>query len=97
MDKIKVLIVDDQTLMCDGLKTIIDLEDNMETVGVCKNGEECIKKCKEEKVDLVLMDIRMPIMNGVECTKILKNLYPHIKILILTTFDDDDYIIEGLS
>ncbi|MGL4774335.1 MAG: response regulator, partial [Clostridium sp.] len=52
---------------------------------------------KEEKVDLVLMDIRMPIMNGVECTKILKNIYPHIKILILTTFDDDDYIIEGLS
>lgn len=97
MNNIKVLIVDDQTLMCDGLKTIIDLEDNMEVVGVAKNGQEAIKICKDIMPDIILMDIRMPLMNGVETTKIIKNLYEDIKILILTTFDDDQYIIEAIA
>lgn len=97
MNNIKVLIVDDQTLMCDGLKTIIDLEDNMEVVGVAKNGQEAIKICKDIMPDIILMDIRMPLMNGVETTKIIKSLYEDIKILILTTFDDDQYIIEAIA
>ncbi len=97
MDKIKVLIVDDQTLMRDGLKTIIDLEDNMQVVGTAKNGQEAIEFCENNKIDLILMDIRMPGMDGVESTKIIKNLHPEIVILILTTFNEDDYIIDALS
>lgn len=97
MDKIKVLIVDDQTLMRDGLKTIIDLEDNMQVVGTGKNGQEAIEFCENNKIDLILMDIRMPGMDGVESTKIIKNLHPEIVILILTTFNEDDYIIDALS
>lgn len=97
MDKIKILIADDQTLMRDGLKTIIDLEDNMEVIGTAKSGKEAVEFCKETLPDLILMDIRMPVMDGVESTKIIKCLYPDIIILILTTFNDDDYIIDALS
>ena len=97
MEKIKVLVVDDQTLMRDGLKTIIDLEENMQVIGTAKNGQEAIEFCKKHKPDLILMDIRMPGINGVESTKIIKTLYPKIVILILTTFNEDEYIIDALS
>lgn len=97
MDNIKILIVDDQTLMRDGLKTIIELEDNMEVISTAKNGEEAINVCKKNLPDLILMDIRMPVLNGVECTKIIKTLYEKVKILILTTFDDEDYIIDAIA
>lgn len=97
MDKIKILIADDQTLMRDGLKTIIDLEDNMEVAGTAKNGHEAVEFCKQSPPDLILMDIRMPVMDGVESTKIIKSLYPEVIILILTTFNDDDYIIDALA
>lgn len=97
MDKIKILIADDQTLMRDGLKTIIDLEDNMEVAGTAKNGQEAVEFCKQSPPDLILMDIRMPMMDGVDSTKIIKSLYPEVIILILTTFNDDDYIIDALA
>lgn len=97
MDKIKLLIVDDQTLMRDGLKTILEIEDNMEVVATAKNGQEAIEACREFRPDLVLMDIRMPGMDGVESTKIIKELYPEIVILILTTFNEDNYIIDALA
>lgn len=97
MDKIKILIADDQTLMRDGLKTIIDLEDNMEVAGTAKNGQEAVEFCKQSPPDLILMDIRMPVMDGVDSTKIIKSLYPEVIILILTTFNDDDYIIDALA
>lgn len=92
-----MLIVDDQTLMRDGLKTILEIEDNMEVVATAKNGQEAIEACREFRPDLVLMDIRMPGMDGVESTKIIKELYPEIVILILTTFNEDDYIIDALA
>jgi DNA-binding NarL/FixJ family response regulator len=97
MDKIKLLIVDDQTLMRDGLKTILEIEDNMDVIATAKNGQEAIEACREFKPDLVLMDIRMPGMDGVESTKIIKELYPEIVILILTTFNEDNYIIDALA
>ncbi|MFL0249291.1 response regulator [Clostridium neuense] len=97
MEKINILIADDQTLMCDGLKTILELEENFNVMGTAKNGEEVLELCKANKPDLILMDIRMPKMDGVKCTKILKTLYPEIKVLVLTTFNDTEYIIEALN
>ncbi|HEY5561124.1 MAG TPA: response regulator transcription factor [Clostridiaceae bacterium] len=76
---------------------MLDLEDNMEVIGTAKNGQEAIERCRLSSLDLILMDIRMPVMDGVETTKIIKRLYPQIIILILTTFNEDDYIIDALT
>ncbi len=97
MENIKVLIADDQTLMRDGLKTILELEDNIKVVGTVSNGEKVLEFCMEKVPDLVLMDIRMPIMDGVKCTKILKSIYPNIIVLMLTTFNDTEYIVQALN
>lgn len=97
MEKIRILIVDDQTLMREGLRTILSLEDDMEVVGLAENGFRAIELAKELKPDIILMDIRMPEMNGVDSTKAIKNLLPEVKIIILTTFDDDEFIIEALK
>lgn len=94
---IKILVVDDQTLMRDGLKTILDLEDDLEVVGTACNGKEAYESVKKVKPDVILMDIRMPILNGVEATKLIKEEFKDIAILILTTFDTDDLIIEALA
>jgi DNA-binding NarL/FixJ family response regulator len=94
---IKVLIVDDQTLMRDGLKTILDLEDDIKVVATAKDGEDAIEKVKNEEPNVILMDIRMPVKNGVESTKIIKENFKNIKIIMLTTFQDDEYIIEALA
>jgi DNA-binding NarL/FixJ family response regulator len=97
MNKIKILIVDDQTLMREGLKTILSLEEDMEVVGLAENGTKAIELSKKLMPDVILMDIRMPGMNGVESTKEIKRSSPNIKIIILTTFDDDEFIIDALS
>lgn len=94
---IKVVIVDDQRLMRDGLKTILDLQDNIEVIGTASDGNEAIDICKKCTPDVMLMDIRMPGMNGVETTKRIKESYPEVKVLVLTTFDDEEYIIDALN
>ncbi|MGL5380244.1 response regulator [Clostridium sp.] len=94
---IQVMIVDDQTLMRDGLKTILELEEDMEVVGVAANGKEAYELIDSTKPNIILMDIRMPVLNGVEATKMIKRDYKEIGIIILTTFDTDDLIIEALA
>ncbi len=94
--KIKVMIVDDQRLMREGLKTILDMEQDIEVVQLAENGKDALEKIPSAHPDVVLMDIRMPVMNGVECTLAIKEKYPGIKVLILTTFDDDEFIIDAL-
>jgi DNA-binding NarL/FixJ family response regulator len=96
MEKIKIAIIDDQTLMRDGLKTILDLEEDMEVVGTAENGKKGLELIKLLQPDVVLMDIRMPELNGVEATRLIKEQFPHIVVLILTTFDDEEYIVEAL-
>jgi DNA-binding NarL/FixJ family response regulator len=95
--KIKLMITDDQRLMREGLKTITELEPDMTVVALAENGKDALNKIAEAKPDIVLMDIRMPVIDGVECTKIIRQQYPDIKVLILTTFDDDEFIIEALK
>lgn len=98
MSKIKVIVADDQVILVEGLSTLLNLESDIIVTGKAENGMEVLKLLeKDSSVDVILMDIRMPKMNGVECTKRITKLYPDIKVLILTTFDHDDYIVDALS
>lgn len=88
----KVVLVDDDALIKDGLTILLDIEDDMEVIGQCSNGQEALEFCKSHKPDVVLMDIRMAVMDGVLGVKNIKALYPQIRVLMLTTFKDDSYI-----
>jgi DNA-binding NarL/FixJ family response regulator len=96
MDKITILLVDDQRLMRDGLRTLLELEEDLTVVGEAGTGEEALARYAELQPDIVLMDVRMPGMDGVEATRRLHSQWPEVKIIILTTFDEDEYIFEGL-
>jgi DNA-binding NarL/FixJ family response regulator len=93
---IRVLIVDDQKLMRDGLSAIINASEDIRVVAEGANGHEAVELAGKHRPDIILMYVRMPGMNGVEATKAIKNTLPDIKIIILTTFDDEDYILRGL-
>jgi DNA-binding NarL/FixJ family response regulator len=94
---LKVLIVDDDALIREGLKILIDLESDLEVVGTAINGIDALEKCKLYDPDIVLMDIRMPVLDGVLGTKLIKEYSKNIKVVILTTFKDDEYIKEALK
>lgn len=94
---IKVLIADDQELIRQSLQIVLGIEKDMEIVDAVANGLEVIRSVRKEKPDVILMDIRMPEMDGVICTQIIKENYPAIKIIILTTFDDDEYVFNALK
>jgi DNA-binding NarL/FixJ family response regulator len=94
---IRIVIADDQTLMRDGLHTILSLEADMEVTGLAENGLQAHELVGQLQPDLVLMDIQMPVLNGIEGTKRIKQDYPQTLVLILTTFAEDEYIIEGLA
>jgi Response regulator containing a CheY-like receiver domain and an HTH DNA-binding domain len=94
---IKVIIVDDQEIVREGLKMILSLHEEIEIIGEASNGQELLKLVETIIPEVVLMDIRMPVMNGIEATKLMKERYPDIKIIILTTFNEDEYIFEGLK
>ncbi|OPZ91378.1 MAG: Transcriptional regulatory protein DegU [Firmicutes bacterium ADurb.Bin419] len=96
MSKIKVLIVDDQPVVRDGLKMILSLDSEIEVTATASNGGEALELCNSG-IDVVLMDIRMPVMDGVKTTKLIKDSFPKVKIIILTTFNDDQYIFEALK
>jgi len=94
---IKILIADDQELIRQSLEIVLNSRDNLEVIGVASNGQEVIRSVRSNKPDVILLDIRMPKIDGVQCTKIIKENYPDIKIIILTTFDDDEYIYNALK
>lgn len=94
---LKVLIVDDEALIKDSLKIILSLEEDIEVIGTANNGQEAIEMCREQNIDIVLLDIRMPIMDGVLATKYIKEINKNIKIIILTTFKDDEYIEQAMK
>lgn len=95
-EKLRVLVVDDQRLMRDGLRTLLELEPDMAVAGEAANGEEALEQFRHARPDVVLMDVRMPGMDGVEATRRLHAMDPGAKVIILTTFDDDEYVFEGL-
>jgi DNA-binding NarL/FixJ family response regulator len=95
-ETIRILLVDDQRLMREGLRILLELEPDLEIVGEADNGEAALKAYAELQPDVVLMDVRMPGMDGVEATWRLHERWPDARVVILTTFDDDEYVFEGL-
>lgn len=96
-ETIKVMIADDQELIRDSLKIVLSANLDMEVIDTVANGREVIRSVRAAKPDVILMDVRMPEMDGVSCTQIIKENYPQIKIIILTTFDDDEYVYNALK
>jgi len=94
---IKVLLVDDQDILVEGLKLILSKEDDLIICGSANNGRSAYEACEWNSPDVVLMDIQMPVVSGVEATAMIKRDFPRIKILVLTTFNDDEYIYEALK
>jgi len=99
VESIEVLIVDDQHLFAESLSFVLqnDSDGRIDVVGVARNGEEAVARAQELNPDVILMDIRMPVMDGVEATGIIRQRCPKTKILILTTFDDDELAVEALN
>lgn len=96
MKKIRVLIADDQMLMRQGLETLLELEPDLQVVGQASDGAEAVELVEQLKPHVVLMDVRMPRMNGVDATRQIRARAPETQVIILTTFDDDEYVFEGL-
>ncbi|MFR6055766.1 MAG: response regulator [Eubacteriales bacterium] len=94
---IKVIIADDQKILAEGIRTVLETSEKIKVIALASDGEDCLKKIAEEKPDVVLLDIRMPNMNGVIATREIKKNYPDIKVVILTTFDDSDYILDAIN
>ena len=95
--KIKVMIVDDQVILSEGIKTVLATDEELDVIAVASDGVEALEKMEKEVPDVVLLDIRMPNMNGVVTTGEIKKRYPGVKVIILTTFDDSDYILSAIA
>jgi DNA-binding NarL/FixJ family response regulator len=93
----KVIICDDQAIVRDGLEMMLKLEPDFKVVGVAEDGAAAVEMAAKEKPDLVLMDLKMPIMNGVEATRQIRTRYPDIKVLVLTTYDDDEWVFDAIQ
>ena len=93
---IRLLLVDDENLIRRGLKALLKLEKDLEVVGEAQNGQTALDSIPTLQPDVILMDIRMPIMDGVAATKEITKAFPQIKILVLTTFADEDYVAQAL-
>ncbi|WP_055069317.1 response regulator [Clostridium massiliamazoniense] len=94
---INIILVDDQLIIREGIKMLLSLDDDIKIVGEGENGQDAINLTKNLNPDVILIDIRMPIMDGVEAIKKIKEFNSEVKILVLTTFNDNDYIFNSLA
>src|SRR6266568_3212979 len=95
--RVRVLVVDDLRLMRDGIASLLEIQDAIEVVGTASNGQDALEKAVSLSPDVILMDVRMPVMDGVVATRQVRRLLPSCHILMLTTFDDDEYVIAALQ
>lgn len=93
----RVLLVEDQQIVRQGIKVLLEQDKQIKVIGEATNGVEAIKKLMEHTVDVILMDVRMPDMNGIEATRKIKAQWPNVRILMLTTFNDDEYALQSLK
>src|SRR5512137_892192 len=96
MTSIRVLLVDDQALFREGLRTLLSVQPGVEVVGEAANGEEAVRQVKALRPEVTLMDLRMPVMGGVEATRQVRAVDERCRVLVLTTFDDDEQVFEAL-
>lgn len=96
MNRIRVLIVDDQTLFRQGLRVLLSVQQDIEVVGEAQDGAEALRRIAEYTPDVVLMDVEMPVLDGVAATRRVVQEFPACQVVILTTFDNDEYVFEGL-
>ena len=92
----KVIICDDQDIVRDGLELLLKLEKDVEIIGIASDGAEAVELVAQKKPDLVMMDLKMPVMNGVEATRQIKTKYPTVKVLVLTTYGTDDWVFDAI-
>lgn len=93
---IHVLICDDQWIVCEGLETILEADPDIEVVGIAHDGAEALDKIADTHPDVVLMDLKMPIMNGVQATRRIVEQHPSTKVLVLTTYDSDEWVFDAV-
>lgn len=93
---IRVLLCDDQALVTDGIQLILETDPTLKVVGVARDGAQAVEMVPQVKPDIVLMDLKMPVMNGVHATRIIRRDYPHVPVLVLTTFDDEEWVIDAV-
>ena len=93
---IRLLICDDQAIVCEGLRAIVEGVRHIEVVGVANNGVDAIELTRTTQPDLVLMDLKMPRMNGIQATKAICDQFPDVRILVLTTYDEDEWVIDAI-
>jgi DNA-binding NarL/FixJ family response regulator len=91
-----VLIVDDQALFREGLRTLLSVQPDFDVLGEASNGEEALRLAVQLRPRVVLMDLRMPVLDGVTATRRMREALPHCKVIVLTTFDEDDLVFDGL-
>ncbi len=92
----KVIICDDQAIIRDGLEMLLNLEKDIEVVGQAQDGAEAVELTAQHQPDLVLMDLKMPGMNGIEATRQIRTHYPAVSVLVLTTYDDDEWVFDAI-
>lgn len=94
---VRLLIVDDQHLLREGIASLLSLQPWIEVAGTAANGQEAVTKTQQLRPNVILMDVRMPVMDGVAATAVIKRQFPNCQILMLTTFDDEEYVVEALK
>ncbi len=93
---IKILICDDQEIVCEGLQRILEADPDLSVVGIAHDGLEALELAAKENPDLVLMDLKMPVMNGIQATRKLREKYPNLHVLVLTTYADDEWLFDAI-
>lgn len=96
-DSVRVLVVDDQRLVREGIASLLNIQEGIEVVGAAVDGQDAVEKASQLQPDVILMDVRMPTLDGIAATAAIRRMLPDCRVLMLTTFDDEEYIIRSLQ